>query len=238
MRSGRGADEMRAVTLEAGTQPHADGSCTVSFGNTRVLCTASVEDAVPRWREASGLGWVTAEYGMLPTSTHSRRPRERSGAGGRTREIERLIGRALRSIIDFDALGPRTATVDCDVLRADGGTRTASITGGCVALCFAFDRLFQAGAISRNPAKSLVAAVSVGLLGGDALLDLDYVEDSSADVDLNVVATGEGRFVEVQGTAEGEPFSRDGLDRLLDLGLAGIETLVARQRDVLGERAP
>lgn len=238
MRSGRSTDEMREVRLDLGSQPHADGSCTVSFGNTRVLCTATIADTLPGWREASALGWVTAEYGMLPTSTHSRRPRERSGAGGRTREIERLIGRALRSVVDFEALGPRMVTVDCDVLRADGGTRTASITGGCVALCLALDRLVAGGVLPENPLRSLVAAVSVGMVDGQVCLDLDYPEDSAADVDLNLVATAEGHFVEVQGTAEGVPFARAELDRMLDSGLSGIEQLIARQRGVLGERGP
>ncbi len=236
-RTDRSDSELRPVQLEANPQPHAAGSCLVSFGNTRVLCTASVQAGVPRWREGSGLGWVTAEYGMLPTSTHTRRPRERGAADGRTREIERLIGRALRAATDFAALGPRTVIVDCDVLQADGGTRTASITGGYVALALALRDLTKEGALSSFPLIHRVAAVSVGLVGGRACLDLDYSEDLNAQVDMNVVATSTGDLIEVQGTAEGAPFPRTSLDDLMDLALAGIRDLTRRQDSLLAEVA-
>ncbi|MGI9626877.1 MAG: ribonuclease PH, partial [Longimicrobiales bacterium] len=196
---------------------------------------ASVEDSVPPWRKESGKGWVTAEYAMLPRATHTRSSRERRGAKGRTREIERLIGRSLRGTIDMTALGPRTVTVDCDVLQADGGTRTASITGGAVALALAMNHLVAAGELPRSPIESQVAAVSVGMVGGEALLDLEYSEDVSADVDMNVVALPGGRLVEVQGTAEGAPFTRQQHDTLLDLALGGIDRLLALQAEVLGQ---
>jgi ribonuclease PH len=203
-------------------------------GNTRVLCAASVAETLPAWREKSGAGWVTAEYGMLPRSTHTRTGRERTGAGGRTQEIQRLIGRSLRSVTDLPALGARTITVDCDVLQADGGTRTASVTGACVALSLACQALVTNGRIPGDPMRELVAAVSVGLVDGVACLDLDYVEDSSAQVDMNLVATESGELVEVQGTAEGHPFRRDQLDEILELGMTGIRALVDVQRQVLG----
>lgn len=228
---GRAPDALRPLELETGVAPYAEGSCLIRTGNTRVLCTASVEESVPPWREASGRGWVTAEYGMLPRATHTRRDRERDGVGGRTQEIQRLIGRSLRSVTDFSALGSRTITLDCDVLQADGGTRTASITGAWVALTQACRKLLHDGVVARSPVRAHVAAVSVGLVEGGALLDLDYPEDAAAQVDMNVVATGEGRLIEVQGTAEGHPFTRDELDRLLDLALGGISTLVAAQRE-------
>ncbi|GMV07654.1 MAG: ribonuclease PH [Gemmatimonadota bacterium] len=232
-RTGRRADQIRPLKLDVDVAPYAEGSCLISTGETRVLCTASVEEGVPRWREASGAGWVTAEYAMLPRATHSRTRRERTGPAGRTQEIQRLIGRSLRSVTDMEALGPYTVTVDCDVLQADGGTRTASITGACVALALAGGWLLDEGRVARNPVRELVAAVSVGIVDGEPRLDLDYAEDSAAQVDMNVVATEGGLLVEVQGTAEGDPFSRAELDRLLDLGVTGIEALVAGQRRTL-----
>jgi len=219
------------LTLDAA--PYAEGSCLIAAGRTRVLCTASVEEAVPRWREASGAGWVTAEYAMLPRATHTRGGRERGRVGGRTQEIQRLIGRSLRAVTDLEVLGPRQVIVDCDVLQADGGTRTAAITGACVALWRAGAWLVSEGLAERQPVRELVAAVSVGLIEDAPLLDLDYAEDSRAQVDMNVVATESGRLVEVQGTAEGAPFARDDLDALLDLALAGIGELVAAQRAAL-----
>ena len=231
---GRGPRVLRTVAIEAGAAPYAEGSCVIVAGNTRVLCAASVAETLPAWREKSGAGWVTAEYGMLPRSTHTRRGRERTGAGGRTQEIQRLIGRSLRSVTDLPALGARTITVDCDVLQADGGTRTASVTGACVALSLACRALVASGRIPGDPMRELVAAVSVGLVDGVACLDLDYVEDSSAQVDMNLVATESGGLVEVQGTAEGHPFRRDQLDELLELGMTGIRALLDVQRQVLG----
>lgn len=223
--SERGLDELRPVSLEPGWAVNAEGSCLISAGKTRVLCAASVEDRVPAWREASGKGWVTGEYAMLPRSTNTRTSRERDGLRGRTQEIQRLIGRALRSVTDLQALGPRTITVDCDVLQADGGTRTAAVTGGWVALFFACRRLVEQGKISRNPVREGVAAVSVGIVDGQGLLDLDYREDVGAQLDLNVVASASGGIVEVQGTAEGDPFRREELDALLDVALSGIRRL-------------
>lgn len=226
----RAPDELRPLELETGVAPYAEGSCLIRTGSTRVLCTASVEEVVPQWREGSGKGWVTAEYGMLPRATHTRRARERDGAGGRTQEIQRLIGRSLRSVTDLSTLGSRTITLDCDVLQADGGTRTASITGAWVALSEACRKLLEEGIVLRDPVREHVAAVSVGLVEGTPLLDLDYPEDAAAQVDMNVVATGKGRLVEVQGTAEGQPFTREELDKLLELALGGIASLVTAQR--------
>ena len=231
---GRSAGQLRALDLELDSAPYAEGSCLISAGQTRVLCAVSVEEGVPGWREKSGAGWVTAEYGMLPRATHTRSVRERGRVGGRTQEIQRLIGRSLRSVIDLAALGPRTVIVDCDVLQADGGTRTASITGASVALWSAFDGLVKEGMIERNPMREMVAAVSVGIVDGEAMLDLDYPEDSTAQVDMNIVATEAGHFIEVQGTAEGHPFRRDELDELLDLALDGIARLVRVQKAALG----
>lgn len=227
-------DALRPLSLELGAVPYAEGSCLIAAGDTRVLCAASVAEEVPRWREASGAGWVTAEYGMLPRSTHTRTSRERTGARGRTQEIQRLIGRSLRAVTDLAGLGPRTITVDCDVLQADGGTRTAAITGGCVALVAACDHLVERGLLVANPVFDRVAAVSVGVVDGTPRLDLDYPEDSGAQVDMNVVATGAGGLVEVQGTAEGHPFTRAELDALLDLALGGIRTLLDAQHRALG----
>ncbi|NNF26457.1 MAG: ribonuclease PH [Gemmatimonadetes bacterium] len=232
-RTGRKAHELRPIELTLDAAPYAEGSCLVAFGNTHVLCAASVEEGLPSWRKESGMGWVTGEYAMLPRATHTRSRRERQGAKGRTREIERLIGRSLRAVVDYAALGPRTVTVDCDVLQADGGTRTAAITGGFVALSLAMDRLIGRGELARSPLLSEVAAVSVGLVDGQPLLDLEYNEDVRADVDMNVVALAGGRLVEVQGTAEGHPFDRDEHDALLDLALAGIDELLALQAQAL-----
>ena len=230
---GRRADQLRSVIIETDVAPYAEGSCIISTGATRVLCTASVSADVPPWREASGSGWVTAEYAMLPRATHTRTRRERSGAKGRTQEIQRLIGRSLRSVTDMKTLGLHTVTVDCDVLHADGGTRTASITGACVAVSLAFEYLVSEGLVVRNPMRERVAAISVGLVNGEARLDLDYEEDSSAQVDMNVVATQGGGLVEVQGTAEGDPFPREDLDAMIDLAMAGLETLFAAQASAL-----
>lgn len=231
--SQRPRDRARPLTLELDPSPYAEGSCLIATGNTRVLCTASVEEGVPPWMKGRGTGWVTAEYGMLPRSTHTRTSRERGSVKGRTQEIQRLIGRSLRSVTDMAALGERTVTLDCDVLQADGGTRTASITGACVALHVALDRLVREGELPRNPMSDLVAAVSVGLVDGRATLDLDYAQDFAAQVDMNVVGTGDGRLIEVQGTAEGHPFRREELDELMDLATAGIAELVAAQRRAL-----
>ena len=231
---GRGAGELRPLEMMLGSTPYAEGSCLISTGQTSVLCTATVHEEVPPWREGNEAGWVTAEYGMLPRSTHKRSPRERARVAGRTQEIQRLIGRSLRSVVDLQDLGPRTVIVDCDVLQADGGTRTAAITGAAVALWSALEGLTGQGLIERNPMHEMVAAVSVGIVGGAALLDLDYPEDSSAQVDFNVVATGEGQLVEVQGTAEGQPFSREDLDALVDLALRGIGRLVKAQIEAVG----
>ena len=230
---GRRADQLRSVMIETDVAPYAEGSCIISTGATRVLCTASVSTDVPPWREASGSGWVTAEYAMLPRATHTRTRRERSGAKGRTQEIQRLIGRSLRSVTDMKTLGLHTVTVDCDVLHADGGTRTASITGACVAVSLAFEYLVSEGLVVRNPMRERVAAISVGLVNGEARLDLDYEEDSSAQVDMNVVATQGGGLVEVQGTAEGDPFPREDLDAMIALAMAGLETLFAAQASAL-----
>jgi ribonuclease PH len=225
--------DLRPVEIELHTVAYAEGSCLISMGNTRVLCAASVEGSVPDWRVSSGKGWVTAEYGMLPRSTHTRSPRERTGARGRTQEIQRLIGRSLRSVADLSALGPRTIVLDCDVLQADGGTRTASITGASVALFLACTRLVSEGELPRNPVREMVAAVSAGIHEGTPILDLDYQEDFRAQVDMNLVGTEGGKLVEVQGTAEGPPFSQDELLEILELGMEGIRSLVMAQRSVL-----
>lgn len=231
--SAREPDRLRSTQMEAGWAPHAEGSCLIHTGRTRVLCTASVEEEVPAWREGSGAGWVTAEYAMLPRSTHTRRSRERERVSGRTREIQRLIGRSLRAATDLGVLGARTVIVDCDVLLADGGTRTASVTGGCVALALACRGLLRKGAVSADPLRRMVAGVSVGLVDDAPVLDLDYASDRDARVDLNVVADEEGRLVEIQGTAEGRPFAREELGRLVDLALQGTARLVEEQRRAL-----
>ena len=235
--SGRKAEELRAVHLTRGYTRHAEGSVLVEFGDTKVLCTASVETKVPGFLRGTGRGWVTAEYGMLPRATHTRGDREaaRGKQSGRTQEIQRLIGRALRAVIDLTALGENTIHVDCDVLQADGGTRTAAITGSFVAVHDALGWMRGKGMISALPVKEFVAAVSVGICNGEPVLDLDYPEDSACQTDMNVVMTGAGRFVEVQGTAEGEPFARGELDQLLALAGRGIAELVAHQRRALGQ---
>ena len=233
--SGRRADELRTVTLQRGFTRHAEGSVLISMGGTRVLCTASVENRVPGFLRGKGEGWVTAEYGMLPRATHSRTHREAAAGkqGGRTLEIQRLIGRSLRACVDRAALGERTITLDCDVLQADGGTRTASITGACVAVADALNGLVARGLLAASPMNDFVAAVSVGMYEGVPVLDLDYPEDSGCETDMNVVMTGSGGFVEVQGTAEGKPFRRDELDCLLQLASNGIAHLVGLQREAL-----
>ena len=226
-------DHMRPVTLERGVAPYAEGSCIVAFGATRVLCTASVEEGVPGWRRGRGEGWLTAEYAMLPRATRTRTARERSQLGGRTHEIQRLIGRSIRAMLDDFRFGEYTLKLDCDVLLADGGTRTASITGACVAAIDAFDWLVNTGRIPSSPVKRRVAAVSVGVIGTTPRLDLDYEEDVRAAVDMNVVMSSEGRFVEVQGTGENGTFDRAELDALLDLAVKGLHELDAAQRRVL-----
>jgi ribonuclease PH len=232
---GRADDELRPVTITRNWLDHAEGSVLVEFGKTRVLCAASVTEGVPRWRKGSGLGWVTAEYAMLPRSTHTRSDREsvKGRIGGRTHEISRLVGRSLRAAIDYKALGENTIVIDCDVLQADGGTRTAAITGAYVALADAVSWLRGRGALVSEPLVTSVAAVSVGVVHGSPVLDLCYEEDVTAETDMNVVCTGDGRFVEVQGTAEGEPFDRAELDLLLDLAAAGCTKLASMQQDAL-----
>lgn len=233
--SQRAADQLRSVSLIRQFTKHAEGSVLVSFGDTQVICTASVEESVPPFLKGKGQGWVTAEYGMLPRSTGSRMRRE-SAAGkqsGRTQEIQRLIGRSLRAVIDLKKLGERQIVIDCDVIQADGGTRTASITGAYVALADAVAGLLASGKLSESPLRDHVAAVSVGIVDGEAVLDLDYVEDAGCETDMNVVMTGEGHFVEVQGTAEGVPFSRAEMDALLALAEKGIRELVVLQREAL-----
>jgi ribonuclease PH len=234
--SGRAADELRNVVLEPNVSKHAEGSCMAKFGDTHVLCTASIEDSVPGFMRNSGRGWVTAEYGMLPRATHSRGSREaaRGKQGGRTLEIQRLIGRSLRAVTDLTAFGERAIHVDCDVIQADGGTRTAAITGGYVALYLAFDFMRTAKVIKEIPLTDELAAVSCGLVKGEAVLDLDYEEDSAAEADANFVLTAHGGIVEVQATAEDKPFPRPTLDRLLDLAETGVARLAEKQRAAVG----
>ena len=233
--SGRSADQLREIHFTPDFTQHAEGSVLVEIGETRVLATASVESKVPRFLKGKSEGWITAEYGMLPRSTHTRNPREaaRGRQNGRTMEIQRLIGRSLRAVIDRSALGERTITVDCDVLQADGGTRTASITGGYVALALAVQQLIKRGELTQSPIHGQVAAVSVGLYDGTAVLDLDYAEDAEAETDMNVVMNEAGGLIEIQGTAEGHAFLRGELDQLLDLAGSGIEKLLQAQRAVL-----
>lgn len=233
--SRRQPDEMRAISFERGVSKHAEGSCLVRFGDTHVLCTASLEERVPPWLRNSGKGWVTAEYGMLPRATNTRNDREaaRGKQGGRTLEIQRLVGRSLRACVDRKALGERTITLDCDVLQADGGTRCAAITGAYVALCDAVNWLKARGEITRDPVIGAVAAVSVGIWQGQPVLDLDYREDSGCDTDMNVVMNDGGGFIELQGTAEGHAFRRDELDALLALAEKGVSDLIALQRAAL-----
>lgn len=229
--SGRQLDEMRAVTIETGVTRHAEGSCLIKMGDTHVLCTATIDPRVPPFLKGTGLGWVTAEYGMLPRATHSRMQREaKKGQSGRTQEIQRLIGRALRAGVDRVALGERQITVDCDVIQADGGTRCASITGGWVALRLAMNKLMKVGDVLSDPMMDHVAAVSCGIYAGQPLLDLDYPEDSEAGVDGNFILTGAGRLIEVQMSAEGATFSRDQMGQLLDLAESGCAELVAAQK--------
>jgi len=232
---GRHAAELRALLITPHFMPYAEGSALIEMGNTRIICTATLEESVPRFRRNTGQGWLTAEYAMLPRATFQRTQREtgRGGASGRTHEIQRLIGRSLRAVVDLSVLGERTLMIDCDVLQADGGTRTASITGAYVACALACQRLQRAGKTSRSPFKGEVAAVSVGIVDGTPLLDLKYDEDSRAAVDMNVVCTGDGRFIEVQGTAEGEPFTRAEMDEMLALATVGLEELFAAQRTAL-----
>jgi ribonuclease PH len=234
---GRRPDELRPVTITRNWLDHAEGSVLVEFGKTRVLCAASVTQGVPRWRKGSGLGWVTAEYAMLPRSTNTRSDREsvKGRIGGRTHEISRLVGRSLRAVIDYKSLGENTIVLDCDVLQADGGTRTAAITGAYVALEDAVSWLRGKGALAGEPLTGSVSAVSVGIVGGEPLLDLCYEEDVTADTDMNVVMTGEGTYVEVQGTAEGAPFDRKLLDGLLDLAAVGCGELTRAQRAALSD---
>ena len=235
--SGLNPDQLRAVSFERGFTRHAEGSCLVRFGDTHVLCTASLEERVPPWLKGAGKGWVTAEYGMLPRATHTRSPREaaKGKQSGRTQEIQRLIGRSLRAVMDMSALGERTVTLDCDVLQADGGTRTAAITGSYVALVDACNALVARGALQTSPLHGQVAAISVGIFDGVPVLDLDYAEDSQAETDMNIVMKDGGSFVEVQGTAEGHAFHRVELDAMLALATHGIERLHVLQRDALAQ---
>ena len=233
--SQRQPDQLRAVRITRNFTRHAEGSVLIEMGDTRVLCTASVEESLPPFLRGKGQGWVTAEYGMLPRSTHTRSAREaaKGKQTGRTQEIQRLIGRSLRAVTDLKALGERQITLDCDVLQADGGTRCASITGAWIALYEACDKLVQAGKLPANPVKDHVAAISVGIFEGSPVLDLDYPEDSNCDTDMNVIMTGQGGIVEVQGTAEGEPFTREQMNVLMDLATLGIRQLVAAQESAL-----
>ncbi len=233
--SKRAADQMRPITLTRNYTMHPEGSVLVEFGNTKVLCNASVEERVPAFLRGKNQGWVTAEYGMLPRSTSERMGREaaRGKQGGRTMEIQRLIGRSLRAVVDLTKLGERTITVDCDVIQADGGTRTASITGGFVALADAIQKLIEAKTLQKNPLQGSVASISVGIYQGTAVLDLDYAEDSNAETDMNVVMTDDGRFIEVQGTAEGHPFSEGEMNQMLALARQGIGELCSRQQAAL-----
>ncbi len=235
--AGRSAQQVRPLKLTRDYTKHAEGSVLVEFGDTKVLCTATVEEGVPRFLKGQGQGWITAEYGMLPRSTHSRNAREaaKGKQGGRTLEIQRLIARSLRAAVDLKKLGEFNITLDCDVLQADGGTRTASITGACVALADALNKMVAQGKLKENPMKGMVAAVSVGIVGGEAVCDLEYVEDSAADTDMNVVMMEDGRMIEVQGTAEGEPFSHEELLSLLALAREGITTIIAAQKAVLAK---
>jgi ribonuclease PH len=233
--SGRNPDQIRPVGITRNFTKHAEGSVLVEFGDTQVICTASVDETVPRFLRGKGRGWVTAEYGMLPRATGSRSNREAANGkqGGRTVEIQRLIGRSLRAAVDMDALGERTVQIDCDVIQADGGTRTASITGAFVALSDAMETLVKAKRIRTNPLHGMIASVSVGIVDGEAVVDLDYAEDSTAETDMNVVMNDQGAFIEVQGTAEGHAFRREELDSMLNLATSGIGELIAAQRQAL-----
>ncbi|OEF04540.1 ribonuclease PH [Vibrio genomosp. F10] len=233
----RAADQVRPIKITRNYTAYAEGSVLVEFGNTKVLCNATIEENVPRWLKGQGKGWVTAEYGMLPRATHTRTRREAASGkqGGRTMEIQRLIARSLRAVVDLKAMGEIMITVDCDVIQADGGTRTASISGASVAMADAFQSLIASGKLKKNPMKGHVSAVSVGILGKDILCDLEYVEDSKADTDMNVVMTEEGKMIEVQGTAEGEPFSHEELMALLESASKGIREIVAAQKAALAD---
>ncbi len=235
--SGRTPDQLRDVKITRQYTKHAEGSVLVEFGDTKVICTASVENKVPSFLRGQGQGWITAEYGMLPRSTGDRMGREasRGKQGGRTIEIQRLIGRSLRAAVDMQALGENSITIDCDVIQADGGTRTASITGGCVALVDALNTMVEAGTLKESPIRQMIGAVSVGMYQGKPVLDLDYPEDSAAETDLNVIMTDKGGFIEIQGTAEGAPFERTELDEMLELARGGIDTLFEAQRKALEE---
>jgi len=234
-RAERGVSELRPITFERGVAPYAEGSCLITFGATRVLCTASVEDGVPGWKRGSGEGWLTAEYAMLPRATRTRTSRERAQLGGRTQEIQRLIGRSVRAMLNDFKFGEFTMKLDCDVLVADGGTRTAAVTGAAIAIVDAFDWMVSTGKLTETPVKRRVAAVSVGVIDGEARLDLDYEEDVRAEVDMNVVMSSEGEFVEVQGTGEHGTFDRGQLDELLELAISGIRSLDAAQTKALSE---
>lgn len=237
---GRDKSQMRLVKMTLDYIKHAEGSVLIEFGDTRVICTATIEEKVPFWRRDAGKGWVTGEYSMLPRSTGMRKAREsaRGKIGGRTHEIQRLIGRSLRAVIDLEALGERTVILDCDVIQADGGTRTAAITGAYVALAIALGRMVQGGQLDKMPLYDFVAAVSVGRVDGHLMLDLCYAEDVKAEVDMNIVMTGEGDFVEIQGTGEEASFSRSEAGRMLDLAAGGIQDLIVYQREILGEITP
>jgi ribonuclease PH len=230
---GRAADQLRPLEIILNAQPFAEGSVLIKLGNTHVLCSASVEEGVPPWLKGQGQGWVTAEYALLPRSTMTRTRRERAGASGRTQEIQRLIGRSLRAAVDLKRLGERTITLDCDVLQADGGTRTAAITGSYVALALAVEHLIKRRQLRTSPLVAQIVAISVGIVRGEAVLDLNYAEDSRADVDCNIVQTADGRLIEVQSTAEGEPITRSQLNQLLDLASKGIGELAEQQQKLL-----
>ncbi len=232
---GRRPDQLRPVSIERGFMKHAEGSALIKMGDTHVICTASVENRVPHFLVGKNSGWITSEYAMLPRSTHTRSERETRGTRGRTQEIQRLIGRALRAVIDLKKLGARTLWIDCDVLQADGGTRTASISGAYVAVVDAINKLKNKGSITENPLGDSVGAVSVGIIGNTPMLDLCYAEDATAEVDMNIVMTGQGNFVEVQGTAEGNPFTFDQMQHLITLAQKGISEIAQLQQDVLGQ---
>ncbi len=234
---GRAHDQLRPVKITRGFIKYAEGSCLIEVGDTKIICTASIEEKVPAFRKGSGSGWVSAEYGMIPRSCHTRTQREvgRGGAGGRTMEIQRLVGRAIRSVVDLDALGERTIWLDCDVIQADGGTRTASVTGAFVAFVEAAQVLKEEGVFRKIPISDVLAAISVGVVQNEEILDLCYAEDSHASVDMNIVQTASGRFVELQGTAEGMPFSRNRLNKLLELGEKGVGEMIVKVKESLGE---
>jgi len=232
---GRLLNELRKIKVTKDYTKHAEGACLIEFGETKVICTASVEEGVPPFLKNTGTGWVTAEYGMLPRSCTTRMRRDKAANSGRTQEIQRLIGRSLRGVMNLSKLGERTVKIDCDVIQADGGTRTAAITGGFIALVLALKKIKKEGHIDSVPVKDYVAAISVGVYEGNPLLDLNYLEDSNADMDMNVVMVGKGKFIEVQGTAEGSPFSKNEMDKLLDLAKKGITELVAIQKKCVGQ---